>query len=47
MADTMTRNEALQQLSKQLRREGLEDGMFVRLLTAYATLQGWIRKGQR
>jgi hypothetical protein len=47
MSDPMSKQEAVQQLSKHLRRPELSDEMFVKLLTVFATLQGWIKKGAR
>jgi hypothetical protein len=36
-----TKKEVLQSLSKQLRREGLDDLTFIKLLNLYAKLSGW------
>jgi len=41
MSNTMTKEEALRQLSVQLRRDGLDDLMFCKLLTVYIKLSGW------
>jgi hypothetical protein len=43
MADSMTKREALEGLSEQLRRKDLDDLTFVRLLTFYGRLQGWFK----
>ena len=43
----MTKEEALRQLSSHLRRPELSDEMFVKLLTAFATMQGWLKKGAK
>jgi hypothetical protein len=41
MSDVVTKAEALESLTKQLRREDLDDLTFVKLLTMYAKLQRW------
>jgi hypothetical protein len=40
----MTKTEVRQSMSKQLRRDDLDDLTFVRLLTFYAKLSGWIKR---
>jgi hypothetical protein len=41
MADTITRQQVLESLSKQLRRDDLDDLAFIKLLTFYMKLAGW------
>jgi hypothetical protein len=41
MGDVATKKEAIESLSKHLRREDLDDLTFVKLLTLYAKLSGW------
>lgn len=41
MSDVATKQEVLESLSKQLRREDLEDLAFIKLLTFYMKLAGW------
>lgn len=40
----ITREEALLMLSKVLRRENLEPDAFLKVMTAYAKLNGWLGK---
>jgi hypothetical protein len=43
MGDVTTKQEALQKLSTMLRNKALDDLTYVRLLTFFVRLQGWIR----
>ena len=42
--ELISREEALMMLSKQLRRPNLEPDAFLKVMTAYAKLNGWLGK---
>ena len=45
MSDVATREEVLQRMSKMLRdgKDSMSDDTFLKVLTAYARLQGWMK----
>jgi hypothetical protein len=44
MSKVATKDEVLRSLTAQLRREGLSDELYIKLLSVYGKLQGWFPK---